>query len=256
MTVEEMKQRKKEKGYSVAKLSELSGVPVGTIQKILSGETANPRYDTSRALERVLGADCVRENIAYAVEQEKRQGEYTVDDYRALPDERRVELIDGVIYDMNAPTFVHQRIAGVIHNQIMNYIKDRKGDCIPLFSPVDVQLDCDEKTMVQPDVIIICDHNKIKSWGIMGAPEFVLEVISPSTKGKDFILKLNKYKNAGVKEYWIVDPYQKRLTVYAFETERWPETFELKGVIGVALYENELKINLDEVAELIQDWPE
>ena len=90
----------------------------------------------------------------------------------ALPDEQRVELIDGYFYDMASPTFGHQSIGGEIHRQIANYIMEHGGNCRPFIAPVDVQLDCDERTMVQPDVGIVCDTSKIKRFGIYGAPDF------------------------------------------------------------------------------------
>ena len=126
MTIQEMNERKKELGYSYERLAELSGVPVGTVQKVLGGITKSPRYDTLYALERVLSPYqpmMVRESVA--VYGEKRQGEYTVEDYFALPDERRVELIDGVIYDMASPNLVHQTIAGEIYAKIREYIRKK-----------------------------------------------------------------------------------------------------------------------------------
>ena len=111
MTVSEMRKRKKELGYTNEKVSELSGVPLGTVQKIFAGVTDSPRYDTLQALEKVFVKEwnMLRESVtAYQV---KRQGEYTLEDYYALPDERRVELIDGVIYDMSSPTSTHQMLA-------------------------------------------------------------------------------------------------------------------------------------------------
>ena len=148
MTINEMKEKKKEKGYSYAKIAELSGVPLGTVQKIFSGETESPRYDTLTALEQVFNEQLeVREpGGLYKV---RKIGEYTIDDYRALPDEQRVELIDGYFYDMASPTFGHQSIGGEIHRQIANYIMELGGNCRPFIAPVDVQLDCDERTMVQ-----------------------------------------------------------------------------------------------------------
>ena len=207
MTIEEMKKKKQEKGYSYARMAELSGVPLGTIQKIFSGETASPRYDTLLALEKLFAEPVteplmVKEELSYQVHT---QGSYTVEDYRALPEARRVELIDGYFYDMAAPTFLHQQIAGEIHRQIANYILDNGGSCKPLISPVDVQLDCDERTMVQPDVGILCHDERIEKWGVYGAPDFVLEIISPSTKRKDCIKKLDKYMDAGCGStgFWI-----------------------------------------------------
>jgi Uma2 family endonuclease len=165
-------------------------------------------------------------------------------------------MIDGVIYDMSAPEVVHQRIAGLCYFRISEYIQKQGGSCIPMMSPVDVRLDCDDKTMVQPDVIILCDDHKIKRWGIMGAPEFVLEVTSASTRKRDFTKKLQKYAEAGVKEYWIIDPKKKSLVTYDFINEDMPCVWPLKGRAGLALYNGELEINLDEIAGLIQEWPE
>ncbi len=218
MTIQEMKEKKREKGYSYALMSELSGVPLGTIQKIFSGETVSPRYDTIQALEGLFRDSPMvcEESAAYQVNSRHTQGSYTIDDYRALPEEQRVELIDGYFYDMAAPTPLHQRIAGEVYRQIANFVMERDGSCIPLISPIDTQLDCDEKTMVQPDVAILCQNDKVKTWGVYGAPDFVLEVISPSTRRKDYTKKLSKYMAAGVREYWILDAYQQKLIAYFF----------------------------------------
>lgn len=277
MTLEEMRRIKQERGYTMAQLSEYSGVPVGTLQKIFTGETAHPRYATRQAIERVLWnpgreetadcalrnsggeetADCVMEAAAvYGIKNEKRQGEYTIEDYYAWPEDQRVELIDGVIYIMEAPGFVHQRVATEMLFHIKSYIQKKGGDCIPLLSPVDVRLDCDDKTMVQPDLIILCDKDKIKRWGIMGAPEFVLEILSKSTRRKDCIKKLQKYGDAGVKEYWLIDPEKKMLITYDFANDNLPCIYPLSGKAGLALYGGELEIDLDEIAGVIQDWPE
>ena len=251
MTIEEMKRKKKEKGYTYARMSELSGIPLGTIQKIFSGETVCPRYSTMQALENLFeDSAMVMETADYDVH---RQGEYTISDYRALPEERRVELIDGYFYDMASPTFLHQRIGGEIYRQIANFVMEQDGDCRPFIAPVDVQLDCDEKTMVQPDVAVICDTDKIRHWGVYGAPDFILEVISPSTKKKDCIRKLSKYMDAGVKEYWILDSYQKVLLIYRFETADMPLICGLDQSVPVGIYDGALQIQFDHISEWIEE---
>lgn len=189
----------------------------------------------------------------YADIPEKKQGEYTLEDYYALPDERRVELIDGVIYDMSAPTLLHQLIGGKIYVMIQSFIEKNGGNCLPLYAPADVRLDCDDKTMVQPDVLILCDDSKRTKRYIMGAPDFCLEVLSRSTRRKDCIKKLQKYTDAGVKEYWIIDPHSRTLFVYHWKDDYTPHIYPLNGKVGLALYDERLQIDLDAITELIVD---
>ncbi len=231
-----------ERGYSVAELSEYSGVPVGTLQKILNGDRVDAVETFFPALENVLlGAD----------HAEKRQGEYTLEDYFRLPEDRRAELIDGVIYDMAAPTPLHQMIAGTVYAEILAFIKKNEGNCLPFIAPADVQLDCDSRTMVQPDVFVLCKQEKLKRFGIYGAPDFVLEILSDSTRKKDMTVKLTKYMEAGVKEYWVIDPDKRLLIVYIGEEEGIPRLYPLQGDIGMNLFDGRLRIDLDEINDLI-----
>ncbi len=262
MNIEEMRQIKKNKHFSYRKLSELSGVPVGTMQKIFRGETESPRYETLEALEKALtgysespSADVVRESPpAYgSAPLEKQQGSYTLEDYYALPDDKRYELIDGYLFEINAPTSFHQLLAGEVHRQIANFIIDHNGDCTPFISPIDVQLDRDDRTMIQPDVIIMCDSDQITSKHIVGAPDFVLEVLSPGTKKRDLNLKLRKYEQAGVREYWVVDPYQRVVLCYFFESSEYMTIYPINESIPVHIYNCELKINLTRMLKWLPD---
>ena len=254
MTIQEMNERKKELGYSYEKLSELSGVPVGTVQKVLGGITKTPRYDTLYALEKVLSPYqpmMVRDSaVAYG---EKRQGEYTVEDYFALPDERRVELIDGVIYDMASPTLLHQTVGGEIYVRLREHIRKKKGKCIPGVAPWDVQLDCDNKTMVQPDVYVVCDRNKIVNGRLFGAPDFIVEVLSPSTAKKDTGIKTAKYAAAGVREYWIVDTRRERIVVYILNEEGYYDIslYTFQDEVPVAIFNNECKVDFQEISDYV-----
>ena len=145
-----------------------------------------------------------------------RQGTYTLDDYYALPDGVRCELIDGVMYEFNAPTLVHQSIISDISAQMSICADDH--DCKLSFSPVNIQLDCDDKTMVQPDIAVLCDRSKAFDIRcIYGAPDFVVEVLSTSTRKRDLTVKPYKYEHAGCREYWIVDPDTESVFVYFFE---------------------------------------
>lgn len=192
----------------------------------------------------------VRETIAYGA---KRQGTYTVDDYYVLSEDERLELIDGVLYNMSSPTAIHQVIAGKVYYKLENYIMGKKGPCIPIISPIDVQLDCDEKTILQPDVIIVCDRDKLKKGIVYGAPDFVVEVLSPSTRKRDKNLKLNKYICAGVREYWIVDPEKKNIVVYAEDGQGDYDIFvyTFENEVPVRIFNEECKINFKEIYEYI-----
>ena len=197
----------------------------------------------------------VEEPVAYVVKRPEQQGEYTLEDYYALPDDRRVELIDGVFYDMSAPSFVHQHLSSSIFGTLKEFFDKKKGNCMPMFAPLDVNLDCDDKTMVQPDVVILCDRSKIRSWGVYGAPDFCMEILSESTRRKDCVKKLQKYIEAGVKEYWILDPFQKMMLTYCWKDDYAAHVYPLEGSLGLELYNGELQINLGGLAELIVEYP-
>ena len=193
------------------------------------------------------------EAIAYGV---KKQGEYTLEDYYAIPDDKRVELIDGVIYDMASPTLVHQRLAGRIFSILDVFILNKKGACIPFVSPIDVQLDCDDKTMVQPDVIVVCDRNKTIKRCVYGAPDFIVEVLSPSTSKKDSAIKLRKYKDAGVREYWMVDPDKKKVVVYDWSKSEIPTVYGFDAKVPVGIFDGECEIDFAEIYQQIEFWYE
>ncbi len=265
ITLAEILRIKAEKGYSVSKLSEYSGIPVETLRKILAGNTTDTMEADLAALENVLFQDActyhldgISPNMVaeaqsnYSTLQgKKRQGEYTLEDYHNMPEDRRAELIDGVIYDMASPSPLHQMIAGMVYARILAFIEKNKGDCIPFIAPADVQLDCDERTMVQPDVFILCKQDRLRRFGICGAPDFVLEILSGSTRKKDMTVKLTKYMEAGVKEYWVIDPEKRLLIVYIGEEEGIPRLYPLQGDVGMNLYDGNLRIDLNEINGLI-----
>ena len=257
MTLDEMKKKKSELGYTNEMLARLSGVPLSTVQKYFSGNTKSPRYDTLQAMQKVLfgpGPDrlSVHEEAAYyaAPAQESDPSALkTIDDYLALPEGTRIELIDGRFYDMAAPTTLHQGIGGEIYHILKSYIADNKGQCIPFTAPTDVQLDCDDKTMLQPDVLVVCDRKKITKARIVGAPDFVVEVISPSHVVTDIFVKKEKYRKAGVREYWIVFPEEKQVMVYDFEKSELPVHYTSDEVIPVAIWNGSCSVDFRSVCE-------
>jgi Uma2 family endonuclease len=184
----------------------------------------------------------------------KKQGEYTIEDYFALPDGDRKELIDGVFYDMATPLTVHQDIVGYMHLEIGNFIRKNKGKCKVFVAPSAVRLDSDKKTMVEPDIYIVCDKDKIKRFGNYGAPDFVLEVLSDSTRKKDLGIKVYKYINAGVRELWYIDVKTRKLLTYFEGDDYMPTVHPLEGMLGLSIYDGKLQINLSEIGDIIEEY--
>lgn len=141
----------------------------------------------------------------------------TIEDIYALPDGERAELINGQIYFMAPPGRIHQAIISFLHGEIYAFIKSHNGDCCVYPAPFAVFLNCDDKTYVEPDISVICDKDKLDDKGCHGAPDWVIEVVSSSSKNMDYMTKLSKYSSSGVREYWIVDHEKNRILVYNFE---------------------------------------
>lgn len=194
-------------------------------------------------------ADMVKEEVAYGT---KKQGEYTLEDYYAIPDDRRVELIDGVIYDIASPTSIHQDLALEIAVFLKNFVKKNKGKCKVYISPIDVQLNCDNRTMVQPDVIIVCNRDIIIKRCIYGVPDFVVEVLSPSSTKRDSAIKLRKYKESGVREYWMIDPDKKMVIVYDWTKSEIPKVYGFDSKVPVGIFDGECEIDFREIYDEIK----
>ena len=160
---------------------------------------------------------------------------YTIDDIYALPDGQHAELIDGQIYYMAPPSWTHQRLSGYLHSEIYNYIKAGKGQCEVLAAPFAVFLN-DDMNYLEPDISVICDRSKLDERGCHGAPDWIIEIVSPSSKPRDYIKKMLKYGTVGVREYWIVDPEKERITVYCFEQET-VEEYSFGQDVPVGIYE-------------------
>lgn len=265
MTVDEMIRRKNELGYSYEKISQLSGVPVGTVQKVLGKITKAPRYDTLIALEKIFMEDSyVREKsftynyegkaIKYLAHLNKKQGEYTIEDRNSIPDDCRTELIDGVIYDLSSPNVIHQKICTTITSEIYLYIRDNKGDCDVFSAPLDVSFPNDNKTVVEPDILVVCDIDKLKTGWVVGAPDFVVEILSKSTWKRDCVIKCAKYAQMGVREYWIIDPNKQVITVYDFEGDTPPTIYGFDAVVPVRIYGGNCKIDFTTIKEAIDRY--
>ncbi len=187
-------------------------------------------------------------SLTHAIPKTK-ETDYTEDDYYRIPEKFRAELIDGQIYYQAAPSRIHQKILSFLHALIYNYIKGKGGSCEVYPAPFAVKLFNDKKTIVEPDLSIICDLDKLTDKGCSGAPDWVIEIISQSNPGNDYVRKLNLYADAGVREYWIVDPYGKIVSVYnlASGTFRAVE-YSFEDEIKVMIFED-LSITFVEFAK-------
>ena len=175
----------------------------------------------------------------------KKEDGYTTEYIYTLPEGKRAELIDGVIYDMAPPSFKHQRLIHYISTEIELYIRAKKGLCKVVPAPFAVFLDANNKTYVEPDISVICDKNKIDDYGCNGAPDWIIEVASPSSKRLDYFTKLFKYQASRVREYWIVDPLKETIDVYYFESETM-ERYNFNEVVKVGIYED-LEIDFSKI---------
>lgn len=148
---------------------------------------------------------------------------YTVEDIYALPEGKRAELLDGELYLMAPPSTAHQRLIAEFVYQIETYIRRKQGTCQVFPAPFAVFLNKNDKTYVEPDITVVCDKDKITDQGCNGAPDWIVEIVSPSSRKMDYYKKLFKYRTAGVKEYWVVDPDKKLVTVYNFAQDNMEE---------------------------------
>lgn len=164
-------------------------------------------------------------------------------DYWNLPEGERAELIDGQLYSMAPPSFHHQKLVGEFYRILKNFIEANSGTCEVIPAPFAVNLDSDDKTWVEPDVSVVCDRSKIGDNRCSGAPDLIIEVVSPSSRKMDYSTKNSLYANAGVREYWIVDPDKERTTVYHFEEDAAPTIFSFDQDIPVGIFPG-LKINI------------
>lgn len=162
---------------------------------------------------------------------------YTTDDIYHLPEGQRAELIDGQMYMMAPPTRRHQQMLGALYRKIADYIDKNGGSCEVDIAPFAVFLNADDKNYVEPDISVICDADKLTDKGCTGAPDWIIEIVSPGSRRMDYYTKLFKYRTAGVREYWIVDPEKNRIIVYLFESDDTQEYTFLDSV-KAGIYED------------------
>jgi Uma2 family endonuclease len=181
---------------------------------------------------------------------------YTYADYLTWLDDRRMELIDGFIHFMSAPVRIHAHVSMELSTIIRTFIKKRKGKCRIYYAPFDVRLPSNNETedskiynVVQPDICVICDLSKLDDKGCIGAPDLIVEVLSPSTLKNDWNYKFNLYEAAGVREYWIIDPKTKVVNVFLLQPDGkydFGTVYECNQKAPVHIFEG-LEIDLSEL---------
>lgn len=163
---------------------------------------------------------------------------YTEDDYYHLPENVRAELIDGaLIYNQTAPSRLHQALLMELAGTIRDYIKSKNGSCRVYPAPFAVKLDEKQDTIVEPDISVICDKSKLTDRGCTGAPDWIIEIISPGTSSHDYVRKLGLYEAASVREYWIVDPGRGNIFVYNMEKDKFSvETYTFRDCVRSSIF--------------------
>ncbi|MBS6602035.1 MAG: Uma2 family endonuclease [Clostridium sp.] len=171
---------------------------------------------------------------------------YTFKDYLTFPDDKRLEIIEGQIFNMGSPSTIHQELSIWLSSTIYNYIKVNKGACKVFTAPYDVILKDDEEdiedshNVVIPDISVICDKNKITDKCCIGSPDMIIEIVSPSNASNDCVRKLNLYEKYKIKEYWIVNPMDKNILVYTLYDNGYnvPKIYTFQDKVKVNIYDN------------------
>lgn len=175
----------------------------------------------------------------------------TLEEYEALLEDTRAEVFDGQIHYMASPSQVHQSILLEMITLLNSYVKNQKGDCRVFPAPFDVKLSNNPLTIVQPDIMIVCDKDKLDENRCNGAPDFIIEIVFPGNPSDDYIRKAYYYKKYGVREYWIVDPKRRMVTVNYFEGDLINVIYSFDAIIKVNIYDN-LFINFPDIANLLK----
>ena len=191
-------------------------------------------------------------------------GGHTEEEYFALPDDLRVELIDGVFYAMASPARIHQTVCIELVRQLADCVEEHDAPCFVYTAPSDVALGDDKKTIVQPDIYVHCDREKDVAPGpYRGAPDFVIEVLSPLNPEHDLWRKRDLYQRYGVREYWIVDPHGQSVYVFHFEKSgnsedrgENPEKYSFDDNVPVGISDGACRVDFRRVCRKIRHFLE
>ena len=228
MTISDIKQLKERDGMTEEQISELTGIPLFIVDGIFSGEIEEPKYMTPLEFEELLtrlgipfyhdeskGYPCLIREEATSYNYHARR--YALGDMEKICDIILMEVINGKMHAMSAPSRMHQFLVSKLLIRIGNHIEKKRGKCHVYPAPFGVRLFSDDETWVEPDILVICKKNIMTDSGCDGAPDLIVEIVSPNNVFHDYVTKLVKYQQAGVREYWIVDPTNERITLYYFQ---------------------------------------
>lgn len=302
MTIEELKNKKIQLGLTNERVSELAEIPLSTVQKIFAGATTRPREATLLKLENaLLKADSERTVNSYEVQgtgvpglvvrrtgvperyegfrfeddirtvSDKDEsawvlphGEHTIAEYFALPPGSRIELIDGEFYDMAPQERAHQILILMVATMLMAYETDNHTGYTPYVAPVDVRLDRDYFTMVQPDIAVVCKDNpgrlmaeeelgrKLAGRIVNGAPDLVIEVVSPVNRNHDLQRKFFKYIRSGVKECWMID-FEKEYILVQGQDPELANLYTFNDTVPVGITGGDLEIDFSKIRERLKE---
>lgn len=256
MTLDEMKEWKRQLGYTYEQIAILSNVPLGTVQKVLGGVTRSPRYDTLCALEQLF--------LSKQDELEARRQEGASDDHKSRKDRkskkegerlsrpRRAEMIGGTIYEMASHSCLHHLVVCEIYASLHDYVCSHPGKGVVIPAPFEVVLDPEGKTVVQPDLFVLLDQEKVQGRKIEAVPELIVEVLSETSRRKDAYLKLTTYEEAGVQEYWIVDPINRKVMVYNFLQGSFPSVYSFEDQISPIIFGKDCKVDFSQIYERLR----
>jgi len=280
LTVEQINELRHKYCVNYEMISDGTGVPLSTVQKVLGGFTKSPRRETLEAISKYfeksenhvqyklyddtlpedimvmesVDAECLDSYGGYRTKQNKRYTPHEFDNI--TKSEARLELIDGVVYNLASPSTSHQTILTELTWAFKQYIHSNQGKCKLVIAPYDVYLKKDEDNRFQPDLIIYCGDDRksvFKKKGFWGAPDFICEIVSPSTSSRDYYLKRNLYRESGVKEYWIVDYGANKITLENFMSDKGQDVYSFDDKVPVAIYNGKLEIDFAVIKAACED---
>ena len=284
LDIEKLRERKKKLKLTTAEIASMAELPVSTVSKIMTGETKNPSYVTIEKINEVLARkemlrriyvyfESLKEFIALNPEKSIDQIEYgrkyfkehskdydfsgdiygnlaldkqkiTLENIHQLGEDKQIELLDGHLIYNEAPNVKHQLLVQNIGRVIDAYISANNGNCRMFNVGINLYFEDDDNTLLIPDIVVLCDDSKLGESGITGSPDWIIEVVSPSTRRADYNNKMHKYMCQGVREYWIIDPEKERVTTYIQGEPMMAYVYGFEDVIPVYIYDGQLEIRI------------